>query len=472
MQKIFQKELRMMVRDRRLLILGSILVTMLIVALWAGFARFKSLYNEREQLNEVMRKDWEEQEEKHAHSAAHYGTFIFTPQPPLSFLDFGILQFVGSSIRVEAHLQQDAQFAAAVENGSSIRFGDFTTAMVMQLLLPLLLIFLAYNAISGEKEQQTLKLLLVQGASMRKIIWQKILAYTLLAAIMLTTLLLASAIALKVQGFAFTSDLMARLLMLWTIYLIYYFIVVAVTVSVSALAGNSKNALLTMIALWLGLVVLLPKYTTNLGDRNYPLPSKKAFQMAIRDDVQKGVDGHNPANERTKAFIDSIVKAQGVDSVSQLKINIDGLVMQEDEDYRAMVTRKYFGQLYTQVKNQNKVSQWASLLDPAIAVRDLSMSVSQTDYASQVDFEQQVQDYRLYMMRYLNEYMSYNNKPGDWDTKAPREVFLQLKKFNFQPRPLWVSVRVDYGLLLLSLLVWVVLSVILVQWSSGKTNLL
>lgn len=472
MQKVFQKELRMMMRDRRLLILGSILVLMLVVALWAGFARFTSLHNERRQLNEVMRKDWEEQEEKHAHSAAHYGTFIFTPQPPLSFFDFGILQFVGSSIRVEAHLQQDAQFAAAVENGSSIRFGDFTTAMVMQLLLPLLLIFLAYNAISGEKEQQTLKLLLVQGASMRKIIWQKIMAYAILAAAMLTLLMLASAIALAAQGFGISKDLLVRMLMLWTVYMLYYFIVVAVTVSVSALASSSKNALLTMIALWLGLVVLLPKYTTNLGDHRYPLPSKKAFQIAIRNDVQKGVDGHNPSNKRTQAFIDSILKAQGVDSVSQLKINIDGLVMQEDEDYRAMVTRKYFGQLYTQVKNQNKVSQWSSFLDPAIAVRDLSMSVSQTDYASQVDFEQQVQDYRLYMMRYLNEYMSYNNKPGDWDTKAPREVFLQLKKFNYQPRSLWDAIRADYSLLLMSLLLWLLLSVVLVQWSSRKINVI
>ena len=260
--------------------------------------------------------------------------------------------------------------------------------------------------------------------------------------------------------------------MLWVVYLLYYFIVVAVTVSVSALAASSKNALLTMIALWLGLVVLLPKYTTNLGDHQYPLPSKKAFQLAIRNDVQKGVDGHNPSNKRTQAFIDSILKAQGVDSVSQLKINIDGLVMQEDEDYRAMVTRKYFGQLYQQVKNQNKVSQWASFLDPAIAVRDLSMSISQTDYASQVAFEQQVQDYRLYMMRYLNEYMSYNNKSGDWDTKAPREVFLQLKKFNYQAPSLLESVRTDYGLLLLSLLFWVLLSALLVQWSSRKINLL
>jgi ABC-2 type transport system permease protein len=136
-----------------------------------------------------------------------------------------------------------------------------------------------------------------------------------------------------------------------------------------------------------------------------------------------------------------------------------------------MVTRKYFGQLYQQVKNQNRVSQWASFLDPAIAVRDLSMSVSQTDYASQVDFEQQVQDYRLYMMRYLNEYMSYNNKSGDWDTKAPREVFLQLKKFNYQPMSLWASVRRDYGVLLLSLLFWMALAVVVVQWSSRKMNM-
>lgn len=61
------------------------------------------------------------------------------------------------------------------------------------------------------------------------------------------------------------------------------------------------------------------------------------------------------------------------------------------------------------------------------------MGICKTDYANQVVFEQQVQDYRLYMMRYLNEYMSYHTKAGDWDTKVTRDVFTKLKPFTYQP---------------------------------------
>jgi hypothetical protein len=49
---------------------------------------------------------------------------------------------------------------------------------------------------------------------------------------------------------------------------------------------------------------------------------------------------------------------------------------------------------------------------------------------------------------------------------------LQLRKFDYQPPSLWASVRRDYGLLLLSLLFWMVLAVVLVQWSSRKMNML
>lgn len=471
MNVIFKKELLQIVRDRRLLVLGSLLLLMLAVAMYSGFNRFDNLHRERVELNELMRKDWENQEEKNAHSAAHYGTYVYAPQPPLSFLDFGVMNYVGSTVRLEAHLQQDAQFASSMENGSHIRFGDFTSSLIMQLLIPLLLIFISFNAVSGEKEQRTLTLLAIQGSSTSGILWQKIFAYTSIGGVMLTGILIAAGFSLWIQDFPINADLLTRFVVMWMIYLSYYFVISSVSVCISAWSGASKQSLLALITCWLFFVVLLPKYSTSLGDHLYPLPSRKDFQAAIRKEVQQGVDGHDPENKRTEAFRDSVLKAYGVDSVNQLKINIDGLLMQEDEDYRAMVTRKYFGRLYQQVRKQNNVSQVASLLDPAIAVRDLSMGIAQTDYASHVAFEQQVQEYRLYMMRYLNEYLSYNSKPGDWESKAPREFFRSMKKFEFRSPTVTSSLQKNYFLPLVSLVLWVVLSVLLVYHTSRKIRI-
>ena len=472
MQAIFKKEIISAVRDKRLLILTSMILLLILVALFSGYNRFAALNAERKELNEANRKDWETQEEKHAHSAAHYGTFIYTPQPPLSFFDFGILNYVGSSIRIEAHLQQDAQYIAANESGSSIRFGDMSIALVQQILLPLLLIFMCFNAVSSEKESSTLKLLLIQGGNIKKILWQKVAAYSCIAGFVLIVTLIAAALFLRLNGFVFTQLLLYQFCLLALLYAVFYFIIISLSIAVSAMAGNSRNALMVLLAMWLGFIVLLPKYAANLGDNLFPLPSKKEFQLAIKKEVEKGIDGHNANNERSKQFIDSILKANKVDTVTKLKINIDGLLMQQDEDYRAMVTKKYFEQLYQQIEKQNKVSQYMSFVNPFIAVRDLSMGISQTDYASQVIFEQQVQAYRLYMMRYLNEYMSYNTKAGDWETKAPREVFLQLKEFNYQPQPIVTSITNNYIMLLVSLMAWLMLVVLIINRAATKINIL
>ncbi len=468
MRSIFQKELISIARDRRLAVLAGITLTLIAVALYTGYTRFEVLFHERNQLNETMRSDWEGQDEKNTHDAAHYGTYLFSPQPALSFLDFGIQNYVGSSIRIEAHLQRDAQFSAANESSGSIRFGDMSVAMLLQVLVPLLLIFVSYSALSNEKERDTLKLLIVQGGNKHRILWQKLAAYYVIAlGILLVTLALSASFLAANTLFA-GPDIWVQFGLFFLIYALLYFIILAVGVSVSATAHNSRNALFILLALWLGLVIVAPKYTANLGDHLYPLPSKKEFKTQIERDVKTGVDGHNPANERTKRFIASVLKANNVDSVSQLNLNIDGLLMQEDEDFRAKVTKKYFGDLYRQIERQNRVSHLASLLNPFMAVRDLSMGISRTDYVSQVDFEQNAQDYRLYMMRYLNNYLANNTKTGDWTSTAPKEVFAELDRFDYVPRPLVSTLFQSYGILGLSLVIWLGISVILVQRAGNK----
>lgn len=471
MQSIFKKEIISAIRDKRLLILSTLTLLLLAVALFSGYNRFAVLKAEKEELNEANRKDWETQELKHAHSAAHYGTYIYTPQPLLSFFDLGIQNYTGSSIRIEAHLQQEAQFSNAMESSSSIRFGNMSIALVLQILLPLLLIFICFNTVSSEKENSTFKLLLIQGGSIKKILWQKTAAYTVIALVILLPVLLLSVLFPVVNGIPFSKEVLPQILLLFLLYGAFYFIIIALSIAVSAISNSSRNALMVMLGFWLVFVILLPKYAANLGDDLHPLTSKKSLQMAIAAGIKNGVDGHNPDNARTKLFVDSILKAYKVDTVLKLPINIDGLMMQGDEDYKAVVTKKYFGKLYNQIEKQNKVTHYVSFINPFIALRDLSMGICQTDYANQVVFEQQVQTYRLYMMRYLNEYMSYHTKAGDWDTKATRDVFTGLKKFTYKPLTIYQSIG-NYSLLVIAILLWLALGYISIEWASKKTTII
>ena len=94
---------------------------------------------------------------------AHYGYFAFRPKHPLSFFDFGMESYTGVSVFLEAHKQNTVNFSEASLSTGILRFGEMSIAMLLQLLVPLLLLFLGFNSVSALKENGTLKIILCQG---------------------------------------------------------------------------------------------------------------------------------------------------------------------------------------------------------------------------------------------------------------------------------------------------------------------
>ena len=80
-----------------------------------------------------------------------------------------------------------------------------------------------------------------------------------------------------------------------------------------------------------------------------------AFKAAMKEERSKGIDGHNPTDKRREQLKNKYLTEYKVDSLQQLPINFDGIVMQEDEEYGNLVWDKHFGNNYNILQNQ-KVS--------------------------------------------------------------------------------------------------------------------
>jgi len=111
----------------------------------------------------------------------------------------------------------------------------------------------------------------------------------------------------------------------------YYYIVATLAVYFSARSMNNTAALSSMLAVWILWTIFLPKIWGNTTDKLYPLPSRQEFKAAMQDDRSKGIDGHNPSDKREEELKQKVLTEYKVDSVQQLPINFDGIVMQEDE---------------------------------------------------------------------------------------------------------------------------------------------
>jgi ABC-2 type transport system permease protein len=460
MKKIIaKKEILQAFRDKRFWIIAVLVWGLLLSAALVGYVNYLRIQTERAEATKTVNAEWQNQGDKNPHSAAHYGSFAYRPKSPLSFLDFGTDTYTGMSVRMEAHKQNDAVFSAAQESSSLIRFGELSTAFVLQVLMPLIIIFLCFGAFTQEKEDKTLQLLYSQGTSMQTLAWGKIWGYSgIVLCLVLPLLAVILALMFTQSEVAFSGAWLMRSGLLLLCYLAYLFGFVVVSVWVSAQAKTSRVALLSLLVLWVLACVIIPKTTVNLASNIYPVPSSFAFQQAIKEDEAKGIDGHNPEDERAEILKKQVLAQYKVDSLSQLPVNFDAIQMQEGEKYSSMVYQKHFTELQNTFNKQNKLSEIVGLVNPFLAIRQASMALSGSDYVSHADFQQQAEVYRFKLVETMNNYMRDNSKTGDWYFTVNKELWSKVPDFQFK-EPSISKVLSNNSLALLALGIWVMVGV-------------
>jgi ABC-2 type transport system permease protein len=460
MQKIIaKKEFIQAMRDKRFWLIAVLVWGLLLSAATVGFVNYRKIQAERSQATKTVNAEWQNQGNKNPHSAAHYGSFAYRPKSPLSFLDFGTDSYTGMSVRMEAHKQNDAVFSAAQESSSLIRFGELSTAFVLQVLMPLIIIFLCFGAFSQEREDKTLHLLLSQGSSMQKLAWGKIWGFSaIVLCLVLPLLLVILGLMFSQAEVNFSGTWLLRSGLLLLCYLAYLFGFVVLSVWVSARAKSSRGALLSLLVCWVLACIIIPKTTVNLASNLYPVPSSFAFQQAIKEDEAKGIDGHNPKDERAKILEKQVLAQYKVDSLSQLPVNFDAIQMQEGEKYTSMVYQKHFNGLQNTFSAQNKLSEIIGLVNPFLAIRQASMALSGTDYVTHANFQQQAETYRFHLVENMNNYMRDNSKTGDWSFKVNKELWSKVPDFQYN-EPSFGSVLSKNWLSMLSLLIWITVGI-------------
>ena len=459
LKTIAKKEFLSLWRDRRFGIMGGIVLLLLLTATVVGYMNYQKIQAERTAANTKTREMWLNQGDRNPHSAAHYGSFAYRPKSPLSFMDFGTDSYTGMSVRLEAHKQNDAMFSTAQDSSSLIRFGELTVAFVLQILMPLLIIFLCFNAFTQEKEEKTLQILLSQGISIKQIAWGKIWGFSGVIGLLVLPILLLIGIVLSMEAATqFTAAYLGQTALLMGCYLAYLFIYVVVSVWVSARASSSRNALLTLLTVWIFTCVIIPKATVNIASNLYKIPSSFAFNKSITEDEAEGINGHDPEDARAKVLEKQILAKYNVDSVNQLPVNFDAIQMQVGEEYSSAVYNKHFTNLQATYNAQNHVSEITSLVNPYLAIRQLSMAMSGSDYVTHADFQQQAEKHRFELAALMNNYMRDHSRTGDWEFTVNKEVWSQLPEFQYK-LPEFSNVIRQNWLPFLSIALWLCLGI-------------
>ena len=402
---------------------------LLISAVILSLRDFKLAFQEYEINLEQVRVNWEQQSEKDPHDAAHDGTYVIKPIHPLSIVDRGIKPFTGKVVHLGAHERKQSTLNDAKDRSGIFRFGELTPGFLMTYVFPLLFIFLGFNAFTEEKEKQTLRLLLVQGATGRDLAVGKWLA--LFVQVLMLWFLMFAALWVGIQCIG--KDVNGHrvdLVNLSISYLLYFIIFINLVILVSSRASSSGAALTTLVGIWIMFVLLVPKVSTTLAGLSYPFPTLQTFVDNINQDQASGLNGHNFWNEAALEFKQEVLDQYGVATIEDLPIAYEGLLLAEGEKYESEIFTKHFDLLQDQYEKQRSIYRWCSFFSPMLAVRFVSMAISRVDYGFLWHFEDAAEKYRVEFNTALNMNIAENAKGVD-RYQANQEVWAGIPRFEY-----------------------------------------
>lgn len=417
--RIARRELVEAWRSRTVPVFGALIVVLSLISLGAGWTRYWALAEDQQAAQTEARRQWLTQGEKNPHGAGHFGSFAFKTLPPLALLDRGLDQYLGQWIRLETHAQHEADGRPAQETTALVRFGELTPAFLLQSLGPLFVILLGFGAISREREQGTLTLLLAQGVRPWTVAAGKLLGHVVAVTPLLLPLAVVGVLALVHPGFG--QDAPARVALLALAFAAYFVAFAALAVGVSSMTRNSGLALTILMTIWLAACVLVPRVTVLAVERLRPLPSSIEFltdyDAARGNQFVVGWGGFNSFNEVFDRVQRRLFAEYGVDRAEALPVDTFGYALEETERMGQRAYDETYGRNQRVIEQQEAVHRTTRLASPLMAVRAVTMGLTGTGLDEHMHFVETAESYRRAMMNALNMDIAHNARDPNYDVR-------------------------------------------------------
>lgn len=312
---------------------------------------------------------------------------ILVPRP-LSALSLGQSDIQPFYHQVKTSIDFTAPPNVPVSNPSRLFAGNFDLSFVLIFLLPLFVIAFCYPVYAMEKEAGTLTLLMVQGASIQRIMIYKLLFRLLIFTIVLMILNLAGFLAASLIQPVTGSEVIS-----WTgcsfAYLLTWFAIAYLIISFKRSAPVTAMA---MAGVWLLLLILIPSAINMYLSMKYPIPLRDALSSFDRH------TGEEVWASPPRVLADSFfrynpqyasLKDPAKDSLRTGKIFIVAYYDLKERKVKRMA--ELFDQ---EVQQHNEVAARLSRWDPPLLLQAAFNAMAGTDRNSYLQFNDKADQFR------------------------------------------------------------------------------
>lgn len=454
-------ELTILRRERRAW-LSLVALALLVLLSFAAVATENSRTDwDKRTVASAERARWVGQGEKDPHSAAHYSIFAFKPSAALAGLDPGSEPFLGQSVWLEAHHQNDMLHRPQQNATLLQRIGFANPAALITGFGPLIVFLLAFTLVARDRERGTLRLALGAAVHPRMIVGAKTLAVWTAA----TGLLIVPAATLSllwlIVGGRLDGDVLGRTVS-WVLLMAGYLALLsAIGVAVSLRVGNARLALSVLFGLWILFALALPRVASGIVDAARPLPSSQAVRQQMAEEAPAYWSDEQNARNRA-----ALLERYGVNRLEDIP-NPRMAELDLMERHSHEVFDRVLGAFYDKVARQDRLFAAFGFLSPTIAAQATSASLTGSDFSHHRHFIDTAEDYRRNLVNAMNaDGMAFRAHGTERHTNDAR-LWSKIPEFNYRAPSLGERSSTAWPAML-ALAVWLLVSGWLLHLSARK----
>lgn len=291
-------------------------------------------------------------------------------------------------------------------------------AFVVRVVLSLLVIFLAYNSISEEKTNGTLKLTVSNQIPRDQLLLGKLLGglFVILSSLIIATLL-ALIIMLVNPLITVTGAILLRIGLMFVVSALYLLCFYMITLFVSVVVNKPALSLMILLQVWVFLIVIYPNLSVILSKQIVKLPSPERLVESKRSVFQEYEAEYNKTRDD---FREMVVSGKHDDAITLKNVEMNAIRTerwhQVDVDFSNQLTR------------QARVARQISTLSPAVLYDRIMTKLAGTDIDA---FERFIRGIEVEWREYIELF-----KLRYTDIKAYRQKSADKQEFTISSEPI------------------------------------
>jgi ABC-type transport system involved in multi-copper enzyme maturation permease subunit len=266
---LVEKEVREIIGSTKFAVSFGVCAVLIILAFYMGAMNYKSsrshyeaaVAENRRQLDGIT--DW----------FAVQQFRIFLPPEPVASLVNGVSNDVARITEIRGRGELNSYESRFGEEPILAIFRFLDLDFLFQVILSLFAILLCYDAVSGEKERGTLRLVFANGVPRAQFLLGKITGSIVAIGVPLLASIAIGALLLPMLGVPMSSVDWTRLALIVGTGLLYVVCFMAISVLVSSLTSRSSNSFLILLVIWIAAVQLVPRASVLVAGRMVDVPT-------------------------------------------------------------------------------------------------------------------------------------------------------------------------------------------------------